>query len=113
MNVSRHDYFIAFFAGGKHHALNRGCCAAHHQECVACAERICRKLFSILDHRHRMGQIIKRLHRIHIDRKTPLAEKVSEIGISLPALMAGNIEGNHARGFKLNKRLEERRTILR
>ena len=112
MDVSRHDNLIARLAHGQHHVLNRRCSPSDHEKGMLSAERIGCKLLSLLNHRHRMTQIVKRLHGVDIYPDASLPQQVNQLRITPSSLMPRNIERNNSCFSKPLKRLIKRRRGL-
>ena len=66
VDISRQYNLLAPLDCRQHHALNRRCRTADHQECVCRPECLSRQLLRIRDDGHRMAEVIERLHGIDV-----------------------------------------------
>ena len=94
VDVPRHDDFIPAPYCREHHCLHGSRGAAHHEECVCSAKRLCSELFRIPNHRNRMAEIIEHFHGVHVDIEAGVSEECRELRIPAPALMSRHIKGN-------------------
>ena len=81
--------------GGHHHALHGGSGASHHKKGVVRAEGVGRKVFRIADDGNGVAEVVQRLHGIYVHAHALFAEKVYKFGVAAPALVPGDVEGDH------------------
>jgi len=66
---------------------------------VICPESLRRQFLRLFDDRHRMAQVVKRLHGIHIQTHTFLPQKFHELRVATPSLVPRHIERNDSSLF--------------
>ena len=62
VDVARHYYLFARFAGGEHHSLHSGGGTVDDEKCVLCAESLCRKLLGVLYYACGVTEVIEIFH---------------------------------------------------
>ena len=95
VHVAGQNDLIAPLAGGEHHALHAAGGAAHHQEGVGRAKGVGGQFFCFPDDRHRVAEVVQRLHAVHVHAHTLLAQKGGQLRVAPASLVAGHIKGHH------------------
>ena len=95
MYIAGQDDFITPLACGQDHALHGACRAAHHQKRVGCAKGIRRQFFCLQDDRHRVTEVIERLHAVYVHADALLSQKCGQFWIAPAPLVARHVEGNN------------------
>ena len=94
VDVAGQDDLIAPLAGGEHHALHAAGGAAHHQKGVGRAKGVRRQLLGLPDDRHRVAEVVQRLHAVDVHAHTLLAQEGRQLGVAPPSLVAGHVKGD-------------------
>ena len=113
VHVARQNDLVAAPERRQHHALHGARRAADHQKRVRRAERLGGELFRVADDGHGVAQVVQRLHRVDVDGDAFFAQKLRELGVAAPALVAGHVERHNAHALEPLQRLVDGRAFLR
>ena len=112
VHVARQYDLVAALAGRQHHALHRAGRAAHHQKRVRCAEGLRRQLLRLANDRHRVAQVVQRLHAVDVHVQALLAQERGRLRVAPAVLVAGHVKGHHAHLPEALQRLVDGRAAL-
>ena len=62
---------------------------------MGCAKGVGGQFFCFPDDRHRVAEVVQRLHAVHVHAHTLLAQKGGQLRVAPASLVAGHIKGHH------------------
>ena len=96
----------------QHHALHGAGGTSHHEKGVGGPEGLRRQLLRLPDDRHRVAQVVQRLHGVHVHADAGLPQQAGELRITPSPLVAGDVKGHHPHFSKLLQSLIDGRPGL-
>ena len=113
MHIARQDDLLAALRRRQNHRLHRTRRAADHEEGMRRTERPRRQLLRLANHRYGMAKVVEHLHRIDVDGKALLAEKVHKLRVAASALVPRHVKRHDAPALEALQSFKNRRPVLR